>query len=164
MEFVNLGAHCALSTCKQQDFLPFTCELCNLIFCLDHRTPDSHSCSHASQGRQSFSCPVCNKAVLLSPSEDPNITWERHNSSSECARQKSQKCPVKGCRTKMNMMNSCRCEPCRGTYCFTHRYTDSHDCVQERRKRLADRVMRCVRCHLVFWSENELRSHMQKVH
>mgnify|MGYP001950755922 CR=1 FL=1 len=28
MDFQNFGVHCAEITCKQKDFLPFTCKYC----------------------------------------------------------------------------------------------------------------------------------------
>lgn len=42
-EFYNLGAHCY--KCKTKDFLPFKCDLCNHVFCLEHRTYEAHNCT-----------------------------------------------------------------------------------------------------------------------
>ncbi|GAV50800.1 hypothetical protein ZYGR_0Z02230 [Zygosaccharomyces rouxii] len=39
---LDVGTHC--SFCRQLDFLPFHCKLCNLDFCENHRTKESHHC------------------------------------------------------------------------------------------------------------------------
>ncbi|XP_050535419.1 AN1-type zinc finger protein 1-like isoform X2 [Daktulosphaira vitifoliae] len=44
MEFPNFGKHCAYTDCKQLDFLPVHCGLCQKIFCSDHSRPDNHQC------------------------------------------------------------------------------------------------------------------------
>lgn len=41
MEFSDVGEHCSDPTCKQQDYLPFKCNMCNKYYCLDHR---KHGC------------------------------------------------------------------------------------------------------------------------
>lgn len=41
----NVGVHCALSSCRQLDFLPIACLRCRLPFCALHHTPESHDCS-----------------------------------------------------------------------------------------------------------------------
>lgn len=44
MEFSNIGAECSIDTCKLNDFLPFTCQHCSLIFCKNHFNIISHNC------------------------------------------------------------------------------------------------------------------------
>ncbi|XP_075228810.1 AN1-type zinc finger protein 1-like isoform X2 [Lycorma delicatula] len=44
MELPQLGEHCSHPDCKQLDFLPTPCALCNLMYCKDHFSPISHSC------------------------------------------------------------------------------------------------------------------------
>lgn len=39
---IDIGKNCA--KCSQLDFLPFHCEFCNLTFCSNHRTLESHNC------------------------------------------------------------------------------------------------------------------------
>lgn len=53
MELPHIGHRCKVSDCKQLDFLPFTCELCNEKYCLDHRKPELHKCNkkHLREGR-----------------------------------------------------------------------------------------------------------------
>jgi len=45
MEFPNTGIQCSIRNCKQLDFLPFTCNHCQIIFCKEHFPTVSHSCS-----------------------------------------------------------------------------------------------------------------------
>ncbi|XVE67996.1 hypothetical protein DITRI_Ditri09bG0033000 [Diplodiscus trichospermus] len=42
--FPDLGKHCQHSACHQLDFLPFICEGCHKVFCLEHRSYRSHEC------------------------------------------------------------------------------------------------------------------------
>mmetsp|Transcript_33201 Transcript_33201/g.30136 ORF Transcript_33201/g.30136 Transcript_33201/m.30136 type:complete len:81 (+) Transcript_33201:70-312(+) len=64
MEFANLGKHCTEMTCRQKDFLPFTCKFCLKIFCLDHRDPTSHECDKSNKGDiRIFKCPMCLQTV-----------------------------------------------------------------------------------------------------
>ncbi|XP_011304689.1 AN1-type zinc finger protein 1-like [Fopius arisanus] len=44
MEFPRVGTHCTIDSCKQNDFLPFTCTHCSSIFCRNHFNPISHNC------------------------------------------------------------------------------------------------------------------------
>ena len=39
--------HCRRSDCNQVDFLPFECDCCHNVFCLEHRTYQAHSCPTA---------------------------------------------------------------------------------------------------------------------
>ncbi|XP_015111093.1 AN1-type zinc finger protein 1-like [Diachasma alloeum] len=44
MEFPEVGTHCAIDSCKQDDFLPFKCTHCSSIFCKNHFNVISHNC------------------------------------------------------------------------------------------------------------------------
>lgn len=39
----TIGAHCALSSCNINDFLPIKCQ-CERLFCRAHILPDAHAC------------------------------------------------------------------------------------------------------------------------
>ena len=39
----QIGAHCSLSSCSLNDFLPIRCT-CQQLFCRDHISPDIHHC------------------------------------------------------------------------------------------------------------------------
>ena len=42
---IDIGKICQFECCKIKDFLPFKCEYCKNIYCLDHRTYLSHKCT-----------------------------------------------------------------------------------------------------------------------
>ena len=76
---LSIGRNCAVKSCRQLDFLPFTCDACHEVYCLEHRQYQSHSCPKAGQKESTaIVCPLCAKAIKLSPDEDPNIAFERH--------------------------------------------------------------------------------------
>lgn len=96
MEFDNIGSQCFV--CKQRDFLPFKCEHCHNLYCLDHRTPDSHK------------CPV-NTPVPLPKASNKLPLY---------------KCSVTDCRTKQSFQNICT--RCGNHHCLRHRYPEEHTC------------------------------------
>lgn len=64
----TIGAICEAPGCKQHDFLPFTCPLCRLVLCLEHRGVSSHACtppaehaadSSGSKRSSGFACFLC---------------------------------------------------------------------------------------------------------
>lgn len=133
-EFPNLGKHCTVDDCKQIDFLPFTCDRCNQVFCLEHRSYIKHNCPKAD--RQDVTvviCPLCAKGVRLIPDEDPNITWETHvntecdPSNYEKATNK-KKCPVPGCKEILTFSNTLKCRDCLVDHCLKHRFGPDHKC------------------------------------
>lgn len=44
MAELNIGKHCDIKDCHQLDFLPFECDSCSKIFCLEHKSTTSHDC------------------------------------------------------------------------------------------------------------------------
>ncbi|KAL9270753.1 Zinc finger AN1 and C2H2 domain-containing stress-associated protein 16-like protein [Drosera capensis] len=133
-EFPNLGKHCFVEDCKQIDFLPFTCDTCRQVFCLDHRSYSQHNCPRANkQDVTVVVCPLCAKGVRLIPEEDPNITWEAHVNT-ECdpsnyeKATKKRKCPVPGCRELLTFSNSIKCRDCNVDHCLKHRFGPDHKC------------------------------------
>mmetsp|Transcript_99637 Transcript_99637/g.277446 ORF Transcript_99637/g.277446 Transcript_99637/m.277446 type:complete len:256 (-) Transcript_99637:217-984(-) len=129
------GAHCAVASCRQRDFLPFTCDQCGRVFCLEHFRYEAHSCPKAA-GKDNcvLVCPLCQKGVRLRPGEDPNATWERHVAV-DCeapegrAPQKKERCPVQGCRQQLTAINSFSCQKCYRKVCLKHRFEDEHGCA-----------------------------------
>ncbi|CAL9698120.1 unnamed protein product [Knipowitschia caucasica] len=71
----DIGKHCQIESCNLKDFLPFVCEFCSGVFCLEHRHRDSHTCKEeplkreiaASKGSTSYPCsfPECSEKELL---------------------------------------------------------------------------------------------------
>lgn len=48
MAELDIGKHCDLKDCKRLDFLPFECDGCSGIFCLDHKGRTAHACSEVN--------------------------------------------------------------------------------------------------------------------
>ncbi|KAG2687090.1 hypothetical protein I3760_09G036700 [Carya illinoinensis] len=133
-EFPDLGKHCSVDDCKQIDFLPFTCDRCRQVFCLEHRSYIKHSCPKADkQDVTVVICPLCAKGVRLIPQEDPNISWETHVNT-ECDPSnyekvtKKKKCPVPGCREALTFSNTIKCRDCLVDHCLRHRFGPDHKC------------------------------------
>ncbi|KAF9596042.1 hypothetical protein IFM89_006969 [Coptis chinensis] len=133
-EFPDLGKHCSVDICKQIDFLPFTCDRCYQVFCLEHRSFARHQCPNANkQDVTVVICPLCAKGVRLIPDEDPNITWETHvntdcDQSNYAKATKKKKCPVPGCRELLTFSNTIRCKDCNVDHCLKHRFGPDHKC------------------------------------
>ncbi|KAA8518182.1 hypothetical protein F0562_015656 [Nyssa sinensis] len=132
--FPNLGKHCSVDECKQIDFLPFTCDCCHQVFCLEHRSYIKHQCPKANKRDVTVViCPLCAKGVRLVPDEDPNITWELHvntdcDPSNYEKATKKKKCPVRGCREILAFSNTIRCRDCTIEHCLKHRFGPDHSC------------------------------------
>ncbi len=129
MELSHVGAHCAVETCRQRDFLPFCCTACNLKFCLEHRTPAQHACSEEPAAKVSaVECPVCGAVVAAKGREGIDEAVARHmdGGCKESAAVKAPRCAVGGCRNKDVLR--LRCEACRAVTCVSHRAPDQHSC------------------------------------
>mmetsp|Transcript_34870 Transcript_34870/g.66577 ORF Transcript_34870/g.66577 Transcript_34870/m.66577 type:complete len:291 (-) Transcript_34870:296-1168(-) len=141
MEFPELEIHCSREDCKQVDFLPFTCDCCSKVFCLAHRTYHAHACAKAgNKESQALVCPMCAKAVLLVPNEDPNITFDRHvqagcDTSNYKRVHQIPKCPVKGCGEKLVLSNTHTCKHCAQKVCLKHRFGEDHNCSGDSKAR-----------------------------
>ncbi|KAG7628858.1 Zinc finger AN1 and C2H2 domain-containing stress-associated protein 13 [Arabidopsis thaliana] len=133
-EFPDLGKHCSVDYCKQIDFLPFTCDRCLQVFCLDHRSYMKHDCPKGNRGDVTVViCPLCAKGVRLNPDEDPNITWEKHvntdcDPSNYEKAVKKKKCPVPRCRELLTFSNTIKCRDCSIDHCLKHRFGPDHSC------------------------------------
>ncbi|PKA54399.1 Zinc finger AN1 domain-containing stress-associated protein 12 [Apostasia shenzhenica] len=83
--FPDLGDHCQHDDCHQLDFLPFTCEACGKIFCLEHRTYRAHGCPSADRGSRTVAvCQICSAAVEKEEGEDDESAVSRHERSGGC--------------------------------------------------------------------------------
>lgn len=138
-QFPDLGKHCSLGECRLVDFLPFTCDRCRQVFCLEHRGYNSHHCPKAdAQGVTVVICPLCAKGVRLIPGEDPNVSWEKH-ANSVCDPSnfekvtKKKKCPVPGCRELLTFSNTIKCRDCTVDHCLKHRFGPDHKCPGPKR-------------------------------
>ncbi|GAV57299.1 zf-AN1 domain-containing protein/zf-C2H2_6 domain-containing protein [Cephalotus follicularis] len=133
-EFPDLGKHCTVDECKLIDFLPFTCDRCTQVFCLEHRSYTKHNCPKADRNDVTVViCPLCAKGVRLNPDEDPNITWETHVNT-DCDPSdydrvtKKKKCPVPGCREVLAFSTTIKCRDCTIDHCLKHRFGPDHNC------------------------------------
>ncbi|TCD62612.1 hypothetical protein EIP91_006626 [Steccherinum ochraceum] len=108
-----IGAHCSLSSCNINDFLPIKCK-CDHLFCKDHIFPDAHSCPVASAGPSETNTPA----------------------------EKLQRCAVDGCRkpsleafvstsTRADSegRSAALCSGCNKAFCAEHREPKFHSCV-----------------------------------
>ncbi|XP_077983492.1 AN1-type zinc finger protein 1-like [Glandiceps talaboti] len=98
MAELNIGQHCSVITCKQLDFLPFTCNGCLQLFCLEHRSIDSHNCTQDN---------VCD--------DKPSVEGP-----------KSYDCSLTDCNNKELM--PVRCQHCQQMFCLSHRHQQDHNC------------------------------------
>ncbi|CAN6448464.1 unnamed protein product [Victoria cruziana] len=65
-DILDLGRHCQFDECHQLDFLPFKCDGCKKVFCLEHRTYRSHSCHRAEhRSREVVICNVCSASIEI---------------------------------------------------------------------------------------------------
>lgn len=71
-DLMAIGAHCAHPGCHQLDFLPFKCGGCGKTYCLDHRV-----CGCTAASNQVVVCPLCARAVIISPGEDVELVFDR---------------------------------------------------------------------------------------
>jgi len=67
MEFANVGTHCNLKDCNQQDFMPFECVYCKKIHCGSHRRPDDHQCEIGGDEDLNYViiCPICETRIKM---------------------------------------------------------------------------------------------------
>jgi len=130
-----VGAHCALPECRQRDFLPWKCDCCSQLYCLDHRSYVAHAClASGVKDHRAVLCPLCAQSIhFVEGGEDINKQFERH-CATDCTpglraeRVQKKRCPVPGCREKLTASNKSACSRCRVEHCLGHRHADSHSC------------------------------------
>ncbi|XP_059972335.1 AN1-type zinc finger protein 1 isoform X2 [Mesoplodon densirostris] len=97
MAELDIGAHCRVEQCRQRDFLPFVCDGCSGVFCLEHRSRESHSCpevtvierlksdSHTSYPCLFKDCAERELVPVVCPYCEKNFCLRhRHQSDHEC--------------------------------------------------------------------------------
>ncbi|XP_043544107.1 AN1-type zinc finger protein 1 [Chiloscyllium plagiosum] len=100
MAELEIGQQCEVQHCRQLDFLPFVCDGCSGIYCLEHRGKDAHGCSGVclrlpvkSEGTSSYKCTYksCKAKELLpvicSHCEKHFCLSHRHQSDHNCEKQ-----------------------------------------------------------------------------
>jgi len=140
------GDHCAVSTCKQFDFLPFKCDYCGKTYCLDHRAQNSHDCDSSSRPELKNiipQCPICNAMIAITSGEDPNTKMDLHirsnctqyklddgngsdkKSDSNSSNHSKGACGYSKCKSKRAPIE---CHDCHKFFCPEHRFPQDHMC------------------------------------
>ncbi|MED6110171.1 hypothetical protein PIB30_040506 [Stylosanthes scabra] len=131
--FPDLGKHCQQQGCNQLDFLPFTCEGCKQVFCLEHRTYKSHSCPNSDHNsRKVIICEICSMSIEITGhvGQDEEAILKKHQNSGTCDPKNKKKpvCPVKRCKEVLTFSNSSTCKTCHVKVCLKHRFPADHAC------------------------------------
>ncbi|KAM4705909.1 AN1-type zinc finger protein 1 [Rhinophrynus dorsalis] len=98
MAELDIGQHCDAEHCGQLDFLPFVCDGCSRVFCLEHRSRDSHGC--------------------------PTVTAS--NDSGKSVGNTLYPCTYKDCSVKE--LVQILCPFCEKHFCLSHRHQSDHEC------------------------------------
>ncbi|TKS87647.1 Zinc finger protein 1 [Collichthys lucidus] len=98
MAELDIGKHCQIDSCNQKDFLPFVCDSCSGVFCLEHRSREAHSCSE--------------EPVKREPRTEGGST--------------SYPCSFQDCKGKELL--PVICPQCEKHFCLAHRHQDDHKC------------------------------------
>ncbi|ETV89548.1 hypothetical protein H257_00785 [Aphanomyces astaci] len=136
----DLGEHCSKPGCHQNDFLPFACDCCAGVFCLEHRTYDAHSCPNAGRkDSRAITCPLCRATIPLTNDQDVNVIFEQHTRAGNCNpesyndRKKAKaRCEAENCREILTASNTMQCPTCRKKVCLRHRFETDHQCKRQR--------------------------------
>ncbi|KAK7271709.1 hypothetical protein RJT34_27830 [Clitoria ternatea] len=131
--FPDLGKHCQHHHCHQLDFLPFTCQGCKLVFCLEHRSYKSHECPKSDHNsRKVVVCETCSMSIETTGhvGQNEEAILERHHKSGNCDPSKKKKptCPVKRCKEVLTFSNTSTCKTCHLKVCLKHRFPAVHAC------------------------------------
>ncbi|KAL2523380.1 Zinc finger AN1 domain-containing stress-associated protein 12 [Forsythia ovata] len=131
--FPDLGRHCQNPDCHQLDFLPFTCNACSKVFCLEHRSYKSHDCPKSDvNSRKVVVCEICSASIETTghDGEDEKKILERHEKSRDCDPKKKKKpaCPVRRCKEVLTFSNTATCKICQIKVCLKHRFPADHGC------------------------------------
>ncbi|DAZ97894.1 TPA: hypothetical protein N0F65_012157 [Lagenidium giganteum] len=145
---MDVGEHCYVAQCNQVDFLPFTCDCCDKVYCLEHRSYDAHECPSAgSKDRRVIKCPVCGDHFHWTSDQDVNEVWEAHARSNQCTNERLQamraakkkkkkaRCAADRCREVLLSSNTYHCTACNQDVCLKHRFEDDHNCQEVRKNR-----------------------------
>jgi predicted nucleic acid binding AN1-type Zn finger protein len=128
VEFPNLGKYCSFKDCQQLDFLPFVCDRCKRVYCLEHRDYQAHKCDNVFKN-EAPACPLCHQVLTVPKDEDINVVMNRHieEGCPEVKREKTMHpCSVSHC--KNTEIVPIYCDNCRRKFCFMHRFPEQHHC------------------------------------
>ncbi|KAK2419762.1 hypothetical protein P8452_50142 [Trifolium repens] len=131
--FPDLGKHCQHLDCHQLDFLPFTCDGCKQVFCVEHRSYKAHECpKHDHNSRKVVVCEECSMSMEITNNtgENEETILKMHRTSGKCDPSKKKKptCPVKRCKEILTFSNTSTCKTCHIKVCLKHRFAADHAC------------------------------------
>ncbi|CAN0857506.1 Zinc finger AN1 domain-containing stress-associated protein 12 [Linum grandiflorum] len=131
--FPDLGRHCQHQECHQLDFLPFECDGCQQVFCLEHRSYKAHTCPKSDHNsRKVVVCEICSTSIETTGfgRGDEKAILEKHEKSGECDPRKKKKptCAVRRCKEILTFSNTCVCKTCQIRVCLNHRFSGDHQC------------------------------------
>nr|XP_043617367.1 zinc finger AN1 domain-containing stress-associated protein 12 [Erigeron canadensis] len=134
--FPDLGQHCQLSDCKQLDFLPFKCDGCHKVFCVEHRSYKSHECTNSDHNsRKVLVCETCSMSIEIPRNStggeaEMNLLISKHEKSGDCDPKKKKKptCGVRRCKEILTFSNTSTCKSCQSKFCLKHRFQSDHAC------------------------------------
>ncbi|KAJ0965344.1 hypothetical protein J5N97_026482 [Dioscorea zingiberensis] len=129
--FPELGAHCSYEDCNQLDFLPFRCDGCQKVFCLEHRKYIEHACPRAEhKSRIVIICEVCTMSIEKKIGEEDATILEQHQKAGQCdvTKKHKPKCPVRRCKEILTFTNNSTCKVCNLKVCLKHRFPSDHQC------------------------------------
>ncbi|XP_005381776.1 PREDICTED: AN1-type zinc finger protein 1 isoform X1 [Chinchilla lanigera] len=98
MAELDVGQHCQVESCRQRDFLPFVCDGCSGIFCLEHRSKESHDCPEVT-------------VINVKPKIDTHESYP---------------CSFKDCAERE--LVAVICPYCEKNFCLRHRHQSDHEC------------------------------------
>lgn len=135
MEFSNLGKHCAYASCKQLDFLPFTCNNCKQVTCLEHRSVRKHECKKLMQA-STVTCLLCGLILPVPLETSVDIVMDQHifDGCKKPQSVKPFKCGHKGCKVKSSQ--TIHCKYCDRNFCLGHRFPDDHKCGKSKEMKI----------------------------
>lgn len=143
---MEIGQHCAFSTCGRLSFLPVACPLCTTTFCESHFLPEQHRCAKAASTSKVLSDDELLQRIAASGSSGrlPCQKQGCKKLSFEVQTQPATASPAQRAATiasstlgppatapsKRAFTHAApRCERCKGLFCAIHRSAVSHGCL-----------------------------------
>eukprot|EP00392_Amoebophrya_sp_AT5.2_P015774 g15990.t1 len=90
--------NCSFPGCNKVDFLPFKCDACSRLYCLEHRSYQAHACPEAkSKDFTVVICPDCKKGLRVPASEtDLDGVLTKHKQTECPGKKKVDRCSSLG--------------------------------------------------------------------
>eukprot|EP01132_Coremiostelium_polycephalum_P011568 gene11568-14170_t len=131
----KIGVHCHLKDCNLLDFLPFTCDGCKKMFCLEHKDYGEHKCPSPpvqQKGGTTIECRLCESVLNVPYAWDPNAVLRDHQKKG-CPKKpaiNAHKCTFDQCPKSEAI--KIVCPTCKNNFCLKHRFERDHKCPKLR--------------------------------